>query len=75
MGIGLPELFVILCVLVVGVGGTGLWIWALVDCATKEADSGNNKVVWVLIIALLHFIGALIYLFVRRPQRVAELGR
>jgi len=29
----------------------GVWIWMLVDCATKEADTGNNKVVWILVIA------------------------
>jgi hypothetical protein len=61
--------------LLIGIGGTGLWIWMLVDCATKEPDTGNSKVTWVLIIALTHIIGAAIYFFVRRPQRIAELGR
>jgi hypothetical protein len=51
------------------------WIWALIDCATKETDEGNTKVVWVGIILVASWIGALIYLFVRRPQRKAELGR
>jgi len=74
-GLGFPELIVILFVFGICIGGTGLWVWALVDCATKEADSGSNKVTWVIIIAFTHFIGALIYLFVRRPQRIAELGR
>jgi hypothetical protein len=61
--------------LVVGVAGTGLWVWMLVDCATKEADTGNNKLAWVLVIALTHVLGAAIYFFVRRPRRIAELGR
>ncbi|MGA3096640.1 MAG: PLD nuclease N-terminal domain-containing protein [Bryobacteraceae bacterium] len=73
-GLGFPELLVLFMVALF-VGGMALWIWMLVDCATKEADTGNNKVVWILVIALTHFIGALIYLFVRRPQRIAELGR
>ncbi len=72
---GLPEMMVILLVLLLCLVGTGFWIWMLVDCATKETDQGNNKLIWVLIIALTHFIGALIYLLVRRPQRIAELGR
>jgi hypothetical protein len=75
-GLGFPELIVMMLVfLFVGLVGTGLWIWMLVDCATKEPDTGNNKVVWILVIALAHFIGALIYLIVRRPRRMAELGR
>jgi hypothetical protein len=47
----------------------------LIQCATKEADSGNTKVAWIIIIAVTHIIGAAIYYFVRRPQRQAELGR
>ena len=75
MGIGLPELLVILLVLIIGIGGTIFWIVMIIDCATKEADTGNNKIVWIIILVMTHFIGSLIYFFVRRPQRYAELGR
>jgi hypothetical protein len=51
------------------------WIWMLVDCATKESSEGNDKIVWIIIIIFTNFIGALIYFFVRRPKRKAELGR
>jgi hypothetical protein len=57
-----------------GVVGTILWIWMIIDCATKEPSTGNNKIVWILVIIFTHWIGALIYLLVRRPQRIAELG-
>ncbi len=50
-------------------------LWMLIDCITKESDDGNNKIAWVLIILFTHFIGALIYYIVRRPQRIKELGR
>ena len=59
---------------VVGVLGTVFWIWMLIDCAVKEPAQGNDKLVWVIIILLTHFIGAAIYFFVRRPRRMAELG-
>ncbi len=48
------------------------WIWMIVDCATKESDTGNNKIVWILVILLGSIIGAAIYYFVRRPQRYWE---
>lgn len=51
------------------------WIWMLVDCATKEKDEENTKIVWVGIILVANWIGALVYLFVRRPQRKKEMGR
>jgi hypothetical protein len=52
-----------------------LWVWMLVDCVTRESDQGNTKLIWVLIILFANFIGALLYLLVRRPQRWAEMGR
>ncbi len=57
-----------------GLVGTAFWIWMLIDCATKETDRDNTKLVWILIIIFTHWIGALIYLLVRRPKRIAELG-
>jgi hypothetical protein len=75
MGIGLPELLVIFCVAIIGIGGTGFWIVMLIECATKESDTGNTKVVWIIILVFTHIIGALLYFFVRRPERMRELGR
>lgn len=47
------------------------WIWMVIDVAVNEPDEGNTKIVWLLIVLLGQFIGALIYFFVRRPQRPA----
>lgn len=44
---------------------TILWIWALVDCVKRDFR-GNDKVIWVLIIILLPFIGSILYLIVGR---------
>ena len=42
-----------------GVLGTiFFWLWMLIDCAKKEPDEGNHKVVWTLIIVFTHLIGA-----------------
>jgi hypothetical protein len=53
---------------------TVFWIWMIVDCATKEPSAGNEKIVWILVIIFTHWIGALIYFLVRRPQRKRETG-
>ena len=65
----------ILLILAMGVLGTVFWIWMLIECATREPSTGNDKIVWVIVIALTHLIGAVIYFLVRRPQRIAETGR
>ncbi len=44
------------------------WIWMLVHAAQNKGLSEGEKVAWVLIIVLVHFLGALIYFFVGRPK-------
>ncbi len=68
-------LLMFLVFFVLGIGGTILWIWMIVDCATKEKSEGNDKVVWMLVIVFTHWVGALIYLLARRPKRIQELGQ
>ena len=58
-----------------GVGLLVFWVWMLIDCATKERSEGNDKIIWILVILLMSWLGAAIYYFVRRPQRIAEFGR
>ena len=77
MNSGVGMLGGVLFFLVVGVisiGGLVLWIWMIIDCATNEKSEGNEKLIWLLIIVLTNWIGALIYLLVRRPQRVRQFG-
>jgi cytochrome c oxidase assembly factor CtaG len=50
------------------------WIWMIVDCATKEPSQGNDKIVWIVVIIFAQLIGALIYYFIRRPQRISQYG-
>ena len=57
-----------------GVLGTIFWIWMLIDCVTKESSEGNDRVVWVIIIIFTHLLGAIIYFFVRRRKRLADVG-
>jgi hypothetical protein len=59
---------------VIAIASSIFWIAMLVDCATKEPSSGNDKLVWILIIVFTHWIGALLYYLVRRPQRKAQWG-
>jgi len=72
--IGYPELVII------GLIGWALlsipfWIWMLVDCINNEPSEGNDRLVWVIVIALVGAIGALIYFIARRPTRKKLYGR
>jgi hypothetical protein len=51
------------------VGGTVLWVWALADVLTHRhvaAYRSGNQIVWALVIALTHAIGAALYLAMGR---------
>ena len=55
--------------------GSIFWIWMIVDCATNEPSGNSDKIVWLLVIIFLHFVGSLIYFLVRRPERIRFIGR
>jgi hypothetical protein len=62
-GCGLPEL-----ILLVSIFASIFWIWMLIDAAINERDT-TDKVIWVLIVLFLHFVGAAVYYFVRYRAR------
>jgi len=68
--------FEILLGLVLGalfIAAFAFWIWALVDAIKVPNDSdyrAGTKIIWVLVVVLLGFIGAVIYVAVGRPQRL-----
>jgi hypothetical protein len=54
-------------------GGLGLlacifWIWMLIHAITNRGLDSVEKLIWVLVILFLHFLGGLIYFFVGRPK-------
>jgi len=53
----------------IGIALLVFWIWMLIDCVQREFE-GNGKIIWILVIVLLGWIGALIYLFVGRSKGV-----
>ena len=67
-----PILGGLLCILpflIVGLLGTVFWLWMLIDCLANE-PSGNDKILWTVVILLTHLLGAILYYFIRRPQRM-----
>jgi hypothetical protein len=51
------------------------WVWMIVEVATKEPSQGNDKIVWLLVVIFIHWIGALIYFLARRPERIRLYGK
>ena len=72
---GFPELIIILVVFLISALVVAFWVWTLVDCIKNEPSEGNDKVIWILVIALAGWIGSLVYLFARRSERIRRYGR
>jgi hypothetical protein len=46
------------------------WIWMLVSAIQNNGLTGTEKVVWVLVIIFLHFLGAFLYFLLGHPKRL-----
>ena len=75
LGVGVLMFALIGAAVLLGLALFAFWIWMLVDCATRETDEGNTKLVWLLVVIFVGWLGALIYFLARRPERIRACGR
>ena len=53
-----------------------LWILMLIDCLKREFPHENDKVMWILVLVLANWLGAVIYYFmVKRQDRVKKVDK
>lgn len=60
------ELLIMMVVL--GIPGI-IWLIALIDCLKSEFK-GNQKLIWILVIILVPFLGSILYLIMGRSDKV-----
>ena len=53
---------------IIGIAFFVFWIVELVDVIRRDFGPGNGKLIWVLVVVLLNWVGAAIYYFVGKPQ-------
>jgi hypothetical protein len=69
------DAFPIVILLIAGVLSLAIfavWIWSLIHCIQNKYLSDNNRVVGIILIALLGIVGSIVYVFLPReaePQR------
>lgn len=67
------EMIGVLVVLAMFLLPAALWIWAIIDII-KSDFSGNNKIIWLLIVILVPLLGIILYAFIGRKQKTKLLG-
>jgi uncharacterized RDD family membrane protein YckC len=62
-GLGGLEILLVIPILGIVFLCFAFWVWMLVDCIRNPGLGTDEKLIWVLVIALTHFIGAVVYFF------------
>jgi len=47
--------------LLVGVILFAFWIWMIIDCAKRKFRNSIEKIIWLLVVIFLTWLGALVY--------------
>jgi hypothetical protein len=68
LDIGPVQIMTIVSVVLIG---TLLMLIALIDIV-KSNFKGNDKLIWVLVVIFLHWIGALLYFIIGRKQKLQD---
>lgn len=68
-GVAIWILFLVMGFVFLGI--LAFWVWMLVDCVQRDfpPQEQNAKIVWILVIVLAGWIGALIYFFVVKKAK------
>ncbi len=51
------------------------WIWMIVDVAKRKFKNDVEKIIWLLVVILGMWIGAIVYFIVIRMYNIRGLGR
>ena len=51
------------------------WIWMLIDCANRKFKNDVEKILWIVIIVIGGWLGALVYLIVIRSSNPRGLAK
>ena len=73
-GAGIILVMLALCMIPIALAMFAFWIWMLISAIQNKGLNEGEKIAWVLVIALLHVLGAIIYFFVGHPKRKTPMG-
>jgi hypothetical protein len=72
MGIGGVLVFLFLAL--IAVGYFAFWLWMLIHSITNKGLKDTEKLLWVLLIVFLAFLGPILYFFIGRPKAAPGPG-
>lgn len=61
--------------IIIGILLLAFWIWMIVDCAKRKFKNDIEKIVWIVVIVLAHWIGAFVYFIIVRIYNPKGLAK
>lgn len=53
---------------IITLAGFAFWLWMLIHAIKNRALSDGERVVWVLVVIFLPFLGSVLYFLIGRPK-------
>lgn len=60
--------------MLIGLGLTLIWVLALIEIVRSEFQDKNERLIWLLLVILVPFVGTIIYFAIGRKQRIDTTG-
>ena len=64
--------FMALLLILLALAACVFWIWMLVSAIVNQGLTGVERLIWVVVIIFLHFLGAILYFFLGHPKRLSR---
>ena len=65
---GVFGILIFLITALISLACFAFWVWMLVHAIGNKALSDGEKIVWVLVIIFLPFLGSILYFFIGKPK-------
>jgi len=66
----MAALLIIILSILIGVALFGTWLYALVDAIGGQFENPTDKVIWIILILFLPFLGTILYMMIGRKKRI-----
>ncbi len=64
---GIIGIFMLMFLAIIALLALVFWIWMIVDAIQNKGLTDGEKIAWVIVVVLLHCIGALLYFLIGHP--------
>ena len=65
---GIFGILFMLVTAVIGIACFAFWLWMLIHAITNKGLADTEKIIWVLVVIFLPFLGSILYFFIGRPK-------